>query len=391
MAKSGCAPLLPDALCTLTESNETRIGKELDHMSARITPVVLWTLAAFALFGSITNTGPAAFAQEAIIIDHNCTDLDAIPAYWLEQAKNLTFHYAHTSHGSQVVSGVLNLESLHAEYSIAVRQSSSEGLPAEETPPALRMYDGNPPETYIEPGDYWDGETGKNRTRMVAATGNYDFSMWSWCGQQSSNSEATTRRYLDTMADFEDEFPEMRFILMTGHTDGSYETGNLNLRNQQVRDFATSNGMVLFDFADIESYNPDGVGFLELGCEDDADYDGGNWASEWCTANPGHELCDSCSCAHSTSIVCNLKGRAFWWMMARLAGWSGLGHGDGDGDGDVDIDDFTLFADCFAGPQTMPTPSQTTVENCQNSYDGDHDEDIDLDDFRTFQGVFTGS
>ena len=53
---------------------------------------------------------PVAFA-DGIIIDHRCTDLSQIPDHWLEQSKSPTLHYAHTSHGSQVTSGILNLES----------------------------------------------------------------------------------------------------------------------------------------------------------------------------------------------------------------------------------------------------------------------------------------
>ncbi|MCK5590409.1 MAG: hypothetical protein KAI72_00495, partial [Candidatus Pacebacteria bacterium] len=44
---------------------------------------------------------------EAIIIDHNCTNLSQIPDVMIEQAKN-TLHiaYQHTSHGSQIISGM---------------------------------------------------------------------------------------------------------------------------------------------------------------------------------------------------------------------------------------------------------------------------------------------
>ena len=51
-------------------------------------------------------------AEKQIIIDHRCTDISQIPEYWLKQAQKLTVHYAHTSHGAQIVSGLLNLESL---------------------------------------------------------------------------------------------------------------------------------------------------------------------------------------------------------------------------------------------------------------------------------------
>ena len=263
---------------------------------------------------------PVAFA-DGIIIDHTCTDLNQIPDAWLEQAKILTLHYAHTSHGSQITSGVLNLESQDPNCSVSIRTNTAEGLPPVENPLALRIYDGNPPETYIEPADYWDGVSGMDRTREVANTGDYNFSMWSWCGQVSSASESYIQNYLDTMAQFEIEYPNMRFIYMTGHLDGTGSGGNLHIRNEQIRAYCNANDKVLFDFADIERYNPDGTDYLDLGANDNCDYTGGNWATEWCAANPGSDLCDSCSCAHSQALNCNLKARAFWWMMAKLAGW----------------------------------------------------------------------
>ena len=264
-----------------------------------------------------------ALAEGAIIIDHTCSDLTVIPANRLEQAKQLTIHYAHTSHGSQINSGILNLELQHPVYSVAIRtDSSSAGLPSQETPPALRMYDGNPPETYIGPEDYWNGDDGKNRTRAVVGTGNYNFSMWSWCGQVSGASESYIQNYLETLNQFETEYPNMRFIYMTGHLDGSGPTGNLHQRNEQIRTYCINNNKVLFDFADIERYNPDGTDYLGLGANDACNYSGGNWADEWCSAHPGSELCATCSCAHSKALNCNQKARAFWWMMARLAGWN---------------------------------------------------------------------
>jgi hypothetical protein len=116
---------------------------------------------------------------------------------------------------------------------------------------------------------------------------------------------------------------------MTGHLDGSGEAGNLHQRNEQIRAYCRANGKILFDFADIERYDPDGQDFLNQGANDNCDYSGGNWADEWCAANPDSELCDSCSCAHSKALNCNLKARAFWWMMARLAGWNGENSGEG--------------------------------------------------------------
>jgi len=261
---------------------------------------------------------------EVIIADHRAVqEFQRIPARWIEKAKELTIHYAHTSHGDQVWQGVENLESQYLKYSIVRRKSSTEGLPPIEDPPALRMYDGNPDETYIQPNDYWYGDDGKNRTRAVAGTENYNFSMWAWCGQVSSALETYIQEYLDTLNGFETRYPAMRFIFMTGHLDGTGSSGNLYIRNQQIRNYCMENNKVLFDFADIERYNPDGTDFLDLGANDECDYSGGNWADQWCAANPGSDLCDSCDCAHSEALNCNMKARAFLWMMARLAGWNG--------------------------------------------------------------------
>jgi hypothetical protein len=263
---------------------------------------------------------PPPVTTGAIIINHtSVAAFDSIPAAWLEAAKGITLHYAHTSHGSQIISGIEALESADSTYSVAIRESTSEGLPPSETPAALRIYDGNPPETYIEPGDYWDGDDGMNRTRAVVNTNNYNFSMWSWCGQQSSNDAATVQRYLDNLNTLEGEFSAMRFIYMTGHTDGTdtLNTANtLKYNNNLVRQYVINNNKVLFDFADIESYDPDGTYYPTTS-------DACAWCTTWCTNHPSDCTNLTGSCAHSHPYNCKLKAKAFWYMMARLAGWDG--------------------------------------------------------------------
>mgnify|MGYP000568942906 CR=1 FL=1 len=42
-----------------------------------------------------------------IIIDHTCTNLNQVPTYWIEQAKaRFRLCYGHTSHGSQLITGM---------------------------------------------------------------------------------------------------------------------------------------------------------------------------------------------------------------------------------------------------------------------------------------------
>jgi len=320
----------------------------------------------FLLFLVFFVISSSAFAQ-GIVIDHTCTELSQIPPQWLDAAKQLTLHYAHTSHGSQVLDGSLNLESLEPDYAIEVRYGSSMGLPAQTTPPSVRVWSGTVGTTYVTPDLYYDSESGRATTRSIADTGDYDFSMFSFCGQLSSMTPTQVQFYLDTMAQFEIEYPSMRFILMTGHTDGSGVGGTLNQNNEMIRQFAIANNMVCFDFADIESWNPDGEWFLDQGCNDNGDYNGGNWCMEWCAAHPGDPLCDACSCAHSQPIICNLKGRAFWWMMARLAGWSGttecINDGDVTLDGALTANDAQLAFQITLGMYT-PTAEEACAADC---------------------------
>jgi hypothetical protein len=258
---------------------------------------------------------PAVLAAgEAIVVDHTSTDLDAIPAEWLSRARALTLHYAHTSHGSQIVSGIEKLAQVSPQYGVAVRTGGEAALPAGDG--VLRIYDGNNPDTYITPELYWSDPAGLAKTRATASTGLFDFSMWSWCGQQSSNATATVQQYLDTMDALESEYPDMRFILMTGHTDGGGD--ELARNNQMVRDYAQRKGKVLFDFADIETYDPAGNQYPQTS-------DACAWCTDWCAAHPEDCTDLPSDCAHSHPFNCKLKGRAFWWMMSRLAGWAGPG------------------------------------------------------------------
>ncbi len=145
---------------------------------------------------------------EAIIIDHTCTDLELIPDYWLAQAKELAFHYAHTSHGSQIISGLQALEGWNPKYAYSVFNAGAvppTTLNCDEG--SLCIFNGNPPETYITPDDYWSSSSGRDRTRAVASTGLFDYSMWSWCGEQSSNPTTTVESYLNTWMPLKPNIP----------------------------------------------------------------------------------------------------------------------------------------------------------------------------------------
>ena len=262
-----------------------------------------------------TASAVASHLQFPIIIDHTTSDLEQIPEYWIRQAKkDLRVAYGHTSHGSQPITGMAVLQADPSNGGLYDFVRGGETISG-----ALSIADSTPSGDLGNP----DRVTWEQRTRdYLNSTGSdRNVMIWSWCGQASSATEADIQTYLDLMSGLERDFPHVTFVYMTGHLDGSGVDGNLNQRNEQIRQHCRDNDRVLFDFADIESYDPDGAYFLDRGADDGCVYQGGNWAQEWCAANPSDALCTACSCAHSEPLNCNLKARAFWWMMARLAGW----------------------------------------------------------------------
>jgi hypothetical protein len=167
------------------------------------------------------------------------------------------------------------------------------------------------------------------RTYLAANT-DVNVIIWSWCGQVSTATEADISTYLGLMAALENDFKNVKFVYMTGHLDGTGLTGNLHLRNEQIRNFCKTNNKILFDFADIESYNPDGVSFSNKkpndACAYDTNNDGtpdGNWAIEWQNSHKQGTDWYTCSSAHSQPLNANQKAYAAWWLWARIAGWDG--------------------------------------------------------------------
>jgi hypothetical protein len=255
----------------------------------------------FALFYLLLFLPSGAYAA-AIIIDHACTDLSQIPDTWIDQVKTLSVHYAHTSHGEQITVGLERIET--STYSVAIGYST---LPGEAG--ALCIFDGQPGETYIEPEDYWDSASGRADTNSVlSGNPSITISMWMWCTQQDGNSSDDTQRYLDSMAMLESANPGITFIYATGNAQAKWGDGyNRYLRNNQIRDYCNANNKVLFDFADIDCwYNGD---------QNTYQYSGTTVPVEHSQYGGPEEA------GHTTYESCEQKGKAFWWMMARLAGW----------------------------------------------------------------------
>lgn len=222
------------------------------------------------------------------VADHTAVaGFDTIPADTIAAVKGLNIAYWHTSHGSQLVAGVSNLDSAYS-------------LP--------NLNDNGGPDLGTST---WNEIT----EAYLNSHSETDVVIWSWCGQASTDINMDSH-YLSKMAALETEFPDVTFIYMTGHLRGAYTeylydtatNQRLQNNNNEIRTFCADTNSWLYDFADIESYLDDS--------DEQCMYDGMPVECLWPEEPTG-------SCSHSRAPNCLRKGKAFWWILARITGWEG--------------------------------------------------------------------
>jgi hypothetical protein len=247
------------------------------------------------------NGGPTGLIAAGHLAAAN---FDSIPATFVTQAKsNYRIFYGHTSHGSQIVTGMGLIADENANYGFTTGQ----GAFLEEDDGVDLGYEGDL------------GWVDTTRQALDRSGSTINLVMWSWCGGVSDNTEAGINTYLQAMNQLEADYPQVTFVYMTGHLDGTGDSGNLRARNNQIRAYCQTNNKILYDFADIESYDPAGTYYPN-------ETDWCNWCETWCStpnACPVFDCVDDNDCQHSVCFNCYRKGQAFWWMMARIAGWDG--------------------------------------------------------------------
>lgn len=247
--------------------------------------------------GVAIMAAPVAYG-DGLIANHTLTGhWQEIPTEIINQVvDNSRIYYVHTSHGSQLITGLSQVHDIDNRF------------------PDLNYY---PYQIVDQVGNDlgYEGDTSwaaPTRTYLDAYP-ECTIVMFSWCGGVSYNTEAGIDIYLNKMNSLEAQYPNVAFVYMTGHLDGDGPSGNLYQRNNQIRQYCIANSKVLYDFADIESYDPDGTYYPDVN-------DACEWATDWCD-DPGNGCDNGCDCAHSHCFNCRLKAQTFWCLLAYLEGW----------------------------------------------------------------------
>ncbi len=279
-------------------------------------------LGRFAVLVGLAVAGSSFGAS--ILIDHRHTDITTLTATRINRAKSLLhIAYGHTSHGSQITDGMTGL--------VGFANGGGRGL---ALPHDIFAWNNGGAGGALDLHDYaMDGDVGYypdwvNNTRAYLnhpANADVNVVVWSWCGQMGGKYASGTllSEYLQPMAALEQEYPGVVFVYMTGHVD-IWDDANNKAACQVVRNWCSTGNRVLYDFNDIERYDPDGTYFpyVDDNCTIYASAGGaaiGNWATAWQGSHAQGVDWYDCGSAHSQPLNANQKAYAAWTLWCQIA------------------------------------------------------------------------
>jgi hypothetical protein len=302
----------------------------------------------FIISFSIQSAGPA---PTGFTVDHTHTALSAIPDSWISRAKSdLHIAYNHTSHGSQLISGINALEafpSFGTKYAWTdTSRGDSQSLSLDD-----RGISGTPD---LSQGDGdGDGDGIANWAEDTYAfldnnaSDHINVIMWSWCNIAGHDVDVN---YLPGMQTLIEEYGTggskigtgegqrenaVHFIFMTGHANKNNNAGDKKPRDQAklITDFCNEHKYFCLDYYSIDTHDINDNYWEDAGDNGNSNAYGGNFYQDFQDAHsigngyfenkksPGGKVTYG---EHNTQhITANRKAYAMWWILARLAGWNG--------------------------------------------------------------------
>jgi hypothetical protein len=269
-------------------------------------------------------------------------------AYILKAQSELHVAYQHTSHGTHVSYGLYGLPYF--------KEGDQELFAVSNTlePGKLELQD-YAIEAYAEEGTS-AADLSWYETAFIQATRNYledplhahiNVVMWSWCDIAEHN---VSENYLPGMDSLISEYGPggsrvgteegmreipVTFIFMTGHANKNANTGGLEPKNQAalINAHCNENGYFCLDYYSIDTHDMDDNYWEDAGDNGDSDSYGGNFYEDWQNSHLlGQDYFENRNWVdgpaiwgdHNTQhITANRKAFAMWWILARIAGWSG--------------------------------------------------------------------
>ncbi len=325
-------------------------------------------------YSSIASYTLASVVQ--IVADHAAvTGFDNIPAFYIEEVKKMLINVVGQSHGRAYIYGLESLQQqTGGDDSVYKVQSNWVSAPASSSVGALRVsrtYRISSSGVFSDSAgeeNFWTNSAAienikayltymRDQNNQISAFGfGWCWDMtWhnaadggldpiynvQWAGSSVGGIDGDLRwgldsddyvltgnsvslmNYLQAVNDYNTIEPDTRTFFTTGPADNhayTQEGYQRFLKHEYIRDYiATRSGAVLFDFADILSYNNIGVqnfggwtdttgavhSFPVIHPDNDEEYDGGQ---------------GSC---HISEQGCVRLAKALWWMLARMSGWDG--------------------------------------------------------------------
>lgn len=244
-------------------------------------------------------------APPALVVDHACVDAaDAVvPKDALTAARALRVVFGHQSVGFDVLRGLRGLAEADADrYALEIE-------------PRVRV------EWYARRrgvGEFVLGQNGDALGKVDAFAARVrdglgdvvDVAMMKLCYAdltERADPKAIFARWKGAYEDLERAFPKVRFVWWTVPVPLPERCADRRTElNDLIRAYVRANGKTLLDVADLESHAPDGKAVTHAG--------GGEKLFEGYARDAG---------GHLNDVGAQRVARAWWWLMARIAGWAG--------------------------------------------------------------------